>query len=89
MRAVINPPATIRNWTVDKGFLNGDFVVSGVTDSAVEIVEPAMKIRKVDFQTVFDLWPEYHAGVYPRSKIRDQIRTSKYVISIIHTYPPA
>jgi hypothetical protein len=84
IRAAIRPGMTIRNWTVDHGYLGEDFTIDAVSENAIEIRDPEVHVSKADFAAILPLWPSYLAGASPRSKMSPMTRRSKYVISILH-----
>ena len=42
------------------------------------------RVPKEDFAAVWGHWNDYCAGRFPRHRLRDMTRFSKYVISILH-----
>jgi hypothetical protein len=79
---------SIRNWTLDSGYLGDKFTITGIGKGHLVIETPGAKglqhVSRVDFETVYKIWSDYLCGVFRRDQIRDMTRFSKYVISILH-----
>jgi len=77
----------IKNWTVDKGYLNDAMIIKALTTSAIYVETPNAKyvqsVPKEDFERVFEVWEDYKVKNFKRSEVRDITRYSKYIISII------
>jgi len=82
---------TIRNWTVDKGYLGkGDFVAKSKASGYIECDSPEaemiQKVPKQDLKMMYEYWNSYINGNMGRADLRDKSRFTKYTISIIHQY---
>jgi hypothetical protein len=82
---------TIRNWTVDKGYIGkGDFKAICSSSNYIECDSPGaetiQKVPKKDFQIMYEHWKSYTRGNMRRADLRDKSRFTKYTISIIHHY---
>ena len=79
---------TIRNWTQHGGYLGDEFTVRAVEARAVVVDTPGatnlQRVPREDFAAVWAHWDDYCAGEFPRHRLRDMTRFSKYVISILH-----
>lgn len=79
---------TIRNWTQYGGNLGDNFTVCAVGVGFVEVDTPeasgVQHISREEFAKVYDHWDSYNEGSFPRNKLRDKTRYSKYIISILH-----
>ena len=79
---------TVRNWTKDNGYRGGSFTIHKVDSGFVKIKTPnadkPQRLRKKDFETIYDLWDAYNNGDVPRNELRDITPyKSKYIISIL------
>lgn len=77
----------IRNWGNDRGFTGNTFEILEITENHAVCKPPkAVNIQivpKDDFRDVWEIWPKYRSGDFPRHQIRDEItRFSSYIISI-------
>jgi len=79
----------IKNWGKGHGFTGNTFKIIDITEDVV-ICQPPKAINlqvvpKDNFRKVWEIWPKYLSGDYPRYQIRDEItRFSSYIISIFH-----
>jgi hypothetical protein len=84
----LKPGRAIKNWTVLRGYLGDTMKITGVRSGYIEVDAPnastTQVISKEDFEKVWEIWPEYNGGKFPRYQIRDMTRFSKYIISIMH-----
>ena len=78
----------IKNWTKDRGYIGEPFAIACLDTNKIDVTplkaENIQRIPKKDFERVCDIWDRYIAGNFPRSKIREFTRFSKYIISILH-----
>lgn len=75
---------SIDNWTKDNQYIGDPFEISNVSSTHIDIKIPKQHVPQIDFQGVYDIWPQYISGTYLRSEIRDNItRYSKFIISIL------
>lgn len=88
LQANLDKGTIIRNWTAAKGFTGEPFVIAAVSSEVVAVRIPGSEkdpiARKEDFRLIFDRWPEYVSGSFPRSGFLRDTWVSKYTISIIH-----
>jgi hypothetical protein len=87
LRRELASPKTIRNWTVDRGYLDrGDFTAQADDTHIVCTLSSKSVIRvpRKDVDTVYKIWSHYLSRKIPRHKIRDMARHSKYIISILY-----
>ncbi|MFZ4439951.1 MAG: hypothetical protein ACOYOS_16105 [Syntrophales bacterium] len=80
--------AVIDNWTKDKQYFGDKFTISNIALTQLDIDTPGakniQKIPQIDFQGIYNVWPQYIGCTYSRDQIRDNItRYSKYIISIL------
>lgn len=84
----LKPGTSIKNWTMLKGYLGDTMKIMGVRGGYIEVDAPnantTQHISKEEFEKVWDIWPDYKGGKFPRYQIRDMTRFSKYIISILH-----
>lgn len=78
---------TVRNWTQHGGYLGDEFTVRNVEARAVVVDTPGatnlQRVPREDFAAVWAHWDAYCAGDFPRHRLRNMTRFSKYVISIL------
>lgn len=77
----------IKNWGNARGFSGNTFKIVEINENKVVCKPPNAKnlqiVPKDDFKKVFEIWPKYFLGNYPRYQIRDEVtRYSSYIISI-------
>lgn len=81
------PGDEVRNWTQFRGYLGDTFEVVSINTDHVIVKAPkaktAQRARDADFQLVFNKWPQYISGQFPRTQLLKDTRVSKYTISII------
>lgn len=81
------PGDEVRNWTQFRGYLGDTFEVVAINADHVIVKAPKAKTiqraREADFQLVFNKWPQYTSGEFPRTQFLKDTRVSKYTISII------
>lgn len=88
LREKLKELTLIKNWTADKGYYGEDFEANSVpVNEVVRCYLPnkrePIKLERNEFKFVFDKWNDYINGIIKRAEF-SKIRTSKYVISIIH-----
>jgi hypothetical protein len=80
---------TIRNWTMDKEYLGGDFdaIAKG---NYIECYPPKaknlQKVPRSDFQFMYENWQNYIHRRIRRRQLSDRSRFTKYTISIIRQF---
>lgn len=78
----------IPNWTQARGNLGDTMVINAVSDTAISFDAPRAKniqhAPRKDFETLWNIWPDYLSGKVKRYEIRDLTRFSKYIISTLH-----
>jgi len=78
---------SIKNWTVDHGFLGDQFKISSKKGLKIIVNSPNAKntqnVPQHDFEMVYHIWGKYIAGNYSRSQIQNNTYYSKYIISIL------
>jgi len=83
----LKPGMLIDNWTKDRKYLGDQFTILKATPTEVQVDAPNAQYTqhapRNDFERVYDIWGQYIACTYPRHKIRDFTRFSKFVISIL------
>ena len=88
IRADLAAGDTVRNWTQHRGYLGDEFTVRAVEARAVVVDTPGaanlQRVPRENFAAVWAHWDDYCAGEFPRHRLRDMTRFSKYVISILH-----
>jgi hypothetical protein len=87
LQRVLKPGVSIRNWTSANGYLGDEFLIERVISTAIIIRSPGAKnlqhVPQGAFLKILDVWPSYKLGGVPRNELRDHVRFSKYVISIL------
>lgn len=77
----------IRNWTAMKGYLGDTMTIVAVNKENIEVDAPKAKniliVPKADFETIWEVWPQYKNHRVQRQEIRDMTFYSKYIISIL------
>jgi hypothetical protein len=84
----LKPGDTIKNWTVLKGYLGDTIKIVRVGSGFIDVDAPhamtTQHISKGEFEKVWEVWPEYKGGKFPRHQFQEITRFSKYIISILH-----
>lgn len=87
LQASLNVGAVVRNWTSNKGYLGDEFKIISVAEDWVEVYSPnaknTLRVKKGDFEVVYQNWNAYCSGRLQRQELRDLTRFSKYAMSII------
>lgn len=85
---VLHRGDTVQNWSVAKGHTGGCFKVDDVDRTSVTVSGGRMRmprrISRGDFARIYDVWREYLAGNYPRSKMLPLSQNITYVLRILH-----
>jgi hypothetical protein len=88
LQSSLKPGTVIKNWTVLRGYLGDTMKIAGVRSGYIEVDAPlastTQHISKKEFEKVWEIWPEYKGGKFPRNQMRDITWFSKYIISILH-----
>ncbi len=77
----------IQNWTPLKGYYGEDFWINNIYPEFIEInikKKNFPKVTKNDFETIARDWEKLKSLESSRSSIPAHIRTSKYILSILH-----
>jgi hypothetical protein len=78
----------VRNWTILKGYLDGEKTIIEVSQFSIIVNTPKSKtqirIPREDFEKVWRIWRDYSDRWIDRQQIRDLTFYSKYIISILH-----
>jgi hypothetical protein len=87
MQARLDAGMTVKNWTSRKGYLGDEFKIFSVSEDFVEVDSPnaqsVLRVRKSDFEVMYENWDAYCAGRLQRQELRNLTRFSKYTMSII------
>jgi hypothetical protein len=88
IQSSLKPGTSIKNWTLLKGFLGDTMKIVGVHSLYIAVDAPhastTQVISKENFRRVWEIWPEYKGGIFPRNQMRAITWFSKYIISILH-----
>ena len=88
LQGQLRPRQVIPNWTAQRGLVGEPFEIVEMTSESIVVGPPgardSQKVRRADFEAVYNRWPEYIAGTIPRSSFTPLTRYSKYVISILY-----
>jgi len=76
----------IKNWSRDGLIRIKEFTVTEVDSEYIKVMNTNMKVKKEHFKYVYENWYPYINYRLDRHQIRDKIRTSAYVIAIIHHF---
>jgi hypothetical protein len=83
----LRPQTVIRNWTALKGYLGDTMTIVAVNADSIEVNAPKAKnilvVPITDFETLWEVWPQYKNHRVQRQEIRDMTFYSKYIISIL------
>lgn len=87
----LKPDMSIKNWTIDNGYFGDNITIQTVDNDYVQIrisnstTEPTTFVRvpKEDFKYVYTNWNAYITGTIKRNELRDNCRTTRYVIDIL------
>lgn len=83
----LRPQTVIRNWTALKGYLGDTMTIVAVNTDSIEVNAPKAKsilvVPITDFETLWEVWPQYKNHRVQRQEIRDITFYSKYIISIL------
>lgn len=86
----LKPGQAIKNWTAFRGYLGDTMKIAGVRSGYIEVDPPKAEniqvIPKEDFKKVWKVWSAYKNGRLPRSTIRQKIRFTTCIVSILHWY---
>ena len=82
---------TVRNWTVNRGYLGDDIIIQDIGENFVEVAAPDSKTGEVtsvrvpqqDFEYVYTNWDAYLAGDMTRHELRANCRNTRYVIDVL------
>jgi len=84
----LKPGTSIKNWTVLRGYLGDTMKIASVHSGYIAVDAPhastTQLITKDNFQRIWEIWPEYKGGKFPRNQMNPITRFSKYIISILH-----
>lgn len=77
----------IDNWGKARGYSGNQFTIIEISEDEIVCDPPKASylqhVPKLDFEAVWEIWPKYLNGSFPRYIIRDEItRFSSYIISI-------
>ncbi len=79
---------TIGDWTQYSGYIGDEFTIRAVDARFIEVDPPGaenvQRVPREDFAAVYELWDCYIVDRVPRHQIRDLMRFSKNIISILH-----
>jgi hypothetical protein len=80
---------SIDNWTKDGRHRVEQLSIVSVTAGKSILIKPpnAKNLQRVpqgDFKKVYAVWSQYMASTFPRHRIRNITRFSKYIISVLH-----
>src|SRR5690606_28530966 len=86
LQSRLRPGMTIQNWTAHKGPTGEPFEIVAV-EADVVVVRPEQaqgnqRVKRSDFNVVYDHWDGYLGGEVQRQALIPLTRNSKYVISI-------
>ncbi len=80
--------AVVENWTAHRGPVGEPFQIASVKPTVIGVSAPGaltpQRVRRADFEAVYELWEDYLRGTVQRSAFTPLTRYSKYVISIFH-----
>jgi hypothetical protein len=87
LQSSLKPGTSIKNWTVLRGYLGDTMKIVCVRSGYIEVDAPhastTQHISKVEFEKVWEIWPDYKGGKFYRNQMRDVTWFSKYIISIL------
>jgi hypothetical protein len=88
IRQRLRPNTMIKNWSADRGYTGGEFLVNDVDGAAVIVRSGQMgqerRVSKGDFQRLFAFWDAYNRGTISRAELGKRSQNTTYILSILH-----
>jgi len=87
----LKPGMKVKNWTAYRGYIGDSIKITRIDRDSLSLESPAANkhiqvVPKDDFESIWQVWPDYKMRRVRRYELRGKTRFSKYIISILRWF---